>query len=98
MKKLKTNFVLNLQKIGCIDSNKIEPEKSLDDELFSWIGISIDTKTLNIIPNINTKKEAILCTLNTNMMTKESVMWLKKKLKSFLMNNVSFYFRNTLNS
>lgn len=32
------------------------------------------------------------------MQTKESTMWLKKKLKSFLMNNVSFYFRNTLNS
>jgi hypothetical protein len=24
-------------------------------------------------------------------------MWLKKKLKSFLMNNVSFYFRKTIN-
>jgi hypothetical protein len=61
--------------------------------MFNWIGISIDMKNLNIIPNINTKKEGILCTLNVNMQTSESIMWLKKKLKSFLMNNVSFYFR-----
>lgn len=53
---------------------------------------------MNIIPNINTKKDAILCTLNTNMQTKGSILWLKKKLKSFLMNNVSFYFRSTINS
>jgi len=63
-----------------------------------WIGITIDMKTLNIIPNINTKKDAVLCTLNVNMQTNESIMWLKKKLKSFLMNNVSFYFRETINS
>lgn len=63
-----------------------------------WIGITIDMNTLNIIPNINTKKDAVLCTLNVNMQTNESIMWLKKKLKSFLMNNVSFYFRETINS
>ena len=54
--------------------------------------------TLNILPNINTKKEGVLCTLNVNMQTKESILWLKKKLKSFLMNNVSFYFKSTINS
>jgi hypothetical protein len=81
-----------------MDASKMEPEKNIDEELFNWIGISIDTQTLNLIPNINTKKDAILCTLNTNMQTKQSIMWLKKKLKSFLMNNVSFYFRNTINS
>lgn len=32
------------------------------------------------------------------MQTKQSTLWLKKKLKSFLMNNVSFYFRDTINS
>ncbi len=54
-------------------------------------------KNLNIVPNINTKKEGILCTLNINMQTKGSIMWLKRKLKSFLMNNVSFYFRKSIN-
>ena len=53
-------------------------------------------KTLGLVPNINVKKEAILCTLNTNMQTSKSVQWLKKKLKSFLMNNVAFYFRGTI--
>lgn len=48
-------------------------QKSLDEhqyqelELFNWIGISIDMKTLGLVPNINVKKDAILCTLNTNM-------------------------------
>lgn len=53
-------------------------------------------KTLGLVPNINLSKEAVLCTLNTNMQTKDSVLWLKRKLKSFLMNNVSFYFRSTI--
>lgn len=48
--------------------------------------------------NINTKKEGILCTLNINMQTRESVLWLKRKLKSFLMNNVTHYFNATINS
>jgi len=49
----------------------------------NWIGISVDMKTLQILPNINTKKDGILCTLNVNLQTTESVMWLKKKLKSY---------------
>jgi len=53
---------------------------------------------LSILPNISLTKEGILCTLNVNIQTKESVLWLKKKLKSFLMNNVSFYFRETINT
>lgn len=97
MKKLKTNFILNLQKIGCVTSDTIEPQ-NIDEEMFNWIGISINMNNLNIIPNVTTKKEGILCTLNVNMMTSESILWLKKKLKSFLMNNVSFYFRKTLNT
>lgn len=42
-------------------------ETNIDEEVFNWIGISIDMKNLNILPNINTKKEGILCTLNINM-------------------------------
>jgi hypothetical protein len=53
---------------------------------------------MSIEPNVNLKKEGILCTLNVNMSTKESTLWLKKKLKSSLMNNVSFYFRETTNT
>ena len=52
--------------------------------MFNWIGIGIDQAILGLVPNINLTKHAILCTLNTNMATKESVLWLKKKLKSFL--------------
>ena len=66
--------------------------------MFNWIGISIDTKTLGLVPGAPVKKEAVLCTLNINMQTKQSVAWLKKKLKSFLMNNVSFYFRASITS
>jgi hypothetical protein len=75
-------------------------EKHLVPEgaMFNWIGISIDTKTLGLVPGAPVKKEAVLCTLNTNMQTRQSVAWLKKKLKSFLMNNVSFYFRETITS
>ncbi len=32
------------------------------------------------------------------MSTKESVLWLKRKLKSFLMNNVTHYFNSVINS
>lgn len=132
MKKLRTNFPLNIAKIGyTIEKAKADAraavmaakgetvdlpkemaaianavkaaQKSLDDAqakesstMFNWIGISIDTKTLGLVPNINTNKEAVLCTLNTNIQTKKSVLWLKKKLKSFLMNNVSFYFRGSI--
>lgn len=45
MKKLKTNFVLNLQKIGCQADNNIE-KQNIDTKLCNWIGISIDMKTL----------------------------------------------------
>jgi hypothetical protein len=55
-------------------------------------------ETLCLMPNINVKKDAVLCTLNVNLQTSQSILWLKKKLKSFLMNNVSFYFRDTINS
>ena len=96
MRKLKTNFVLNLQKIGCTADSNVE-KQNIDTKLCNWIGISIDMKTLQLIPNINTKKEGILCTLNVNMQTNQSIMWLKKKLKSFLMNNVRFYFNANIN-
>jgi len=66
MRKLKTNFVLNLAKIGCTGDNSIE-KQNIDTKLCNWIGISIDMKSLQLIPNINTKKEGILCTLNINM-------------------------------
>jgi hypothetical protein len=55
-------------------------------------------QNLNIIQNINTKKEGILCTLNVNMQTNESILWLKRKLKSFLMNNITHYFKSTINT
>jgi hypothetical protein len=66
--------------------------------MFNWIGISIHMKTLGLVPNINLSKEAILCTLNINLQTKKSTLWLKRKLKSFLMNNISFYFKSTITS
>jgi hypothetical protein len=83
MQKLKTNFVLNLQKIGCQGGNSLE-KQNINTKLCNWIGISIDMKTLQLIPNINTKKEVILCTLNVNMQTNQSMMWLKKKAKVFI--------------
>jgi len=35
----------------------------------NWIGISINMETLNLMPNINVNKEAVLCTLNINLQT-----------------------------
>jgi hypothetical protein len=66
MKKLKTNFYLNLAKIGCHNSHDFD-KQNIDTTLCNWIGISINMKTLQLIPNINTKKEGVLCTLNINM-------------------------------
>jgi hypothetical protein len=66
--------------------------------MFNWIGISIHMESLGLVPNMQLSKEAILCTLNINMSTKKSILWIKRKLKSFLMNNVSFYFRSTITS
>ena len=125
MKKLRTNFALNVSKIShaiekakadaraaalaakgeadtkisqitVFDKKTLDATQLLDQEMFNWIGIGIHMKTLGLVPNINLSKEAVLCTLNTNMQTKDSVLWLKRKLKSFLMNNVSFYFRSTI--
>ena len=120
MKKLKTNFAINYQKLNSLTNagggsgviggaggggggggSKVSqefPPPLSEGELFSWIGISIDQKSLNIVQNINTRKEGILCTLNINMQTRESVLWLKRKLKSFLMNNVTHYFNANINS
>ena len=66
MKKLKTSFVVNLQKIGCHAENNFDSQ-NIDTKLCNWIGLSIDIQTLQLIPNINTKKEGVLCTLNINM-------------------------------
>jgi hypothetical protein len=97
MKKLKTNFPLNLRKIGCTTNNDLS-KQNIDIDYCSWIGISIHMDTLELTPNINIKKEGILCTLNVNMQTDQTILWLKRKLKSFLMNNVTFYFRSSINS
>jgi hypothetical protein len=53
-KKLKTNFKLDLERIGCPRNEK----QNIDTKMCDWIGISIDMDTLQLIPNINTKKEA----------------------------------------
>lgn len=69
-----------------------------DPKMFNWIGISIDTKTMSMVPNMILTKDAILCSLNVNISTKKSILWLKRKLKSFLMNNVTIYFRPDITS
>lgn len=73
-------------------------QQNIDVDYCSWIGISINMKTLELTPNLNIKKEGILCTLNINLQTNCTMAWLKRKLKSFLMNNVTFYFRGSVNS
>ena len=75
----------------------VPAEQKKDDaeykcDVFQWIGISIDTKTLGLVPNMQVTREQILCSLNINVQSNDSILWLKRKLKSFLMNNVSFYF------
>ena len=80
-RKLKTNFFLNLQKIGCAQDSKFE-DQNIETNLVNWIGITIDMQTLQLMPNINIKKQAVLCTLNVNLQTTQSIVWLKKKLKS----------------
>ena len=97
MKKLKTSFPINLHKMGMTDQVAFE-QQNIDVDYCSWIGISINMKTLELTPNLNIKKEGILCTLNINLQTNCSMAWLKRKLKSFLMNNVTFYFRSSVNS
>ena len=82
---------------------KSNPENQLkipmdDPKWFNWIGISIDMKTMSLVPNMILTKEAILCSLNVNISTNKSVLWLKRKLKSFLMNNVAIYFRPDITS
>ena len=67
-----------------------------ETELFHWIGISFDPVTLGLVPNMNLAKEGQLCTLAINIQTTNCTLWLRKKLKSFLMNNITFYFRNTI--
>ena len=88
MKKLKTSFPLNLKKIGCQSKNDMNlndlSKQNIDVDYCSWIGISIHMDTLELMPNVNIKKEGVLCTLNVNMQTDATILWLKRKLKSFL--------------
>lgn len=96
MKKLKTNYPLNLNRFtGILDNVH---EQNISEQFCDWIGISIDMNTLALMPKLNMKISGILCTLNVNFQTKKSMMWLKKKLKSFLMNNICHYFRATINN
>lgn len=73
MKKLKTNFYLNLQKIGCVSGGGADyaplESQNLVTSMLNWIGITINMQTLSLVPNINVKKEAVLCTLNVNLQT-----------------------------
>ena len=41
----------------------------VESEILNWIGISINMSTMCLMPNINIKKEAVLCTLNINIQT-----------------------------
>ena len=95
MKKLQTSFPLSPSKFAKYGMDSVE-EQNIVQDYCDWIGISIDMKTLALMPNINLRIEGILCTLNLNMQTKKASMWLKKKLKSFLMNNITHYFRKTI--
>lgn len=81
MRKLKTNFQLNLHRIGC-SKEQLGTQNVETSSIMNWIGISINMQTLNLMPNINLNKEAVLCTLNINLQTSQSILWLKKKLKS----------------
>lgn len=95
MKKLQTNFPLDPTRFKKYGMDSVQEQNVVDDYI-DWIGISIDMNKLALMPNINLRIEGILCTLNLNMQTKKASMWLKKKLKSFLMNNISHYFRDTI--
>jgi hypothetical protein len=97
MKKLQTNFPLDPNKLTKYGMDSIENQNIAHDYI-DWIGISIDMSTLALMPNINLRRKGILCTLNLNMQTKKGSMWLKKKLKSFLMNNITHYFRKSITS
>jgi len=72
---------MNLQKIGG-QQYQLSPNNVVTSNIMNWIGISVNMDTLNLMPNINLSKEAVLCTLNINMQTNQSILWLKKKLKS----------------
>ena len=65
MKKLQTNFVLNPSFLGGVEHQNIA------SEYCDWIGISIDMKTMALMPNVNLKVDGILSTLNLNMQTKK---------------------------
>jgi len=95
MKKLQTNFPLDPTKLKKYGMDSVQ-EQNIAQGCIDWIGISIDMNSLALMPNINLRRKGILCTLNLNMQTKKASMWLKKKLKSFLMNNITHYFKKTI--
>lgn len=95
MKKLQTNFPLDPAKLTKYGMDSIQDQNIAHDNI-DWIGISINMSSLALMPKINLFKQGILSTLNLNMQTKKASMWLKKKLKSFLMNNITHYFRKSI--
>ncbi|CAI2374740.1 unnamed protein product [Moneuplotes crassus] len=97
MKKLQTNFPLDPSKLAKYGITSVE-DQNIAHKYIDWIGISIDMTTMALTPNMNLRRKGILCTLNMNMQTKKASMWLKRKLKAFLMNNITHYFRKTITS
>nr|AAP42279.1 telomerase reverse transcriptase [Moneuplotes crassus] len=95
MKKLQTNFPLDPSKLAKYGITSVE-DQNIAHKYIDWIGISIDMTTMALTPNMNLRRKGILCTLNMNMQTKKASMWLKRKLKAFLMNNITHYFRKTI--
>jgi len=93
-KKLKTNFPIDPKTL------MMKQLESFSEDLYKdfcdWIGISIQMSTLQIKPLF--KLETAMKTLNLNIVTKRARLWLKRKLKSFLMNNIMHYFNKALNS
>ena len=59
---------MNLQKVGCA-KDQLGAHNVVTSAIMNWIGISINMETLNLMPNINLSKEAVLCTLNINLQT-----------------------------
>lgn len=98
MKSLAESFGLKMSKFSKNFGNDFYTHSLLSKTPCRWVGLEIDMATLQIIPNFKFTKENALSTLNMNMKTKKSIIWLKNKLKSFLMNNVWFYFKSSINS
>jgi len=81
-KKLKANFPINIKDVVLEESQVVQSGISLIKILdyFQWVGIAINTKSLEVKPHYNCGAENVGISININIPSKRPRLWLSRKM------------------